>query len=557
MFIASVSVFASNDSEILKYNAKIGFTNGEDTIAAHNFFDGGTKILLIGEKNLQIWDVETAKLLHSVPHQIPQFSPRGFFSTYILLGLPQLFDWRPFIVDPDGKWLITAEKVGDTKLRSAVVRDLRDLKQIAVLDLPGVSAEYISLDKMKNEINTFGKTDKTGAFAVWDKDEFRLERSFSVNEYKWHQFIRNGEKILVGSGDTKIVLSAFSKEGENLTLRDVKTGAVEKEFTAQNLKPKTPFKETTVSRDEKFLTAERDDRIFVWEIGGGGSPRFEVSAKNEKEDVDFKGVIGGQFLAASIDKKLAVYDFAGDGTPNFVLASDTPNDSVKLFDNAKNGNFIAVADDNKVSVLETNGNGKPLYEIRRDSEKERFTLVKFLEEKNYLAVGRVNRSADKPEKTEIYDIQSGKLLFTIPIGFSTNVAFTADEKFLYDEKLGSTGIWNLAAKRFLYIPLEIYEEDSNQEMSSYTLPSFNIEHTSLSPDGKFILKYGDDVVSVFEMETGKEVQKLFDPERVKFSKKTKKVKKSGLGDAGWSADGRYIYAIGEKSRTVNFWKVAD
>ena len=41
--------------------------------------------------------------------------------------------------------------------------------------------------------------------------------------------------MLVGSGDTKILWTAITKEGDNLTLRDVKTGAVEKEFTAKEI----------------------------------------------------------------------------------------------------------------------------------------------------------------------------------------------------------------------------------------------------------------------------------------------------------------------------------
>lgn len=556
LFLFSLSVFASNDSETLKYNAKIGFTNGEDSISAHNFFDGGRKLLLFGEKTLQIWDVASGKLLHSVPHQIPQFEYRGFISRYIFFDLPRLLDWRPYLVDPDGKWLITAEKIGDNKLRSAVVRSLRDLKQIAVLDLPSrVSTEYLSFDKTNNEINAFGKTNDVGAFAVWSKDEFRLRRSFAVNEYKWHQYIRDNEKIVIGSGDSKTMWALKVKQGYHLTLRDAKTGAVEKEFTSPNLKPKSSFHDTSVSGDEKFLAAESHDRIFVWEIAGDGNPRFEIPAPGEKEEADLRKVFGERFLAASLGKKLAVYDLAGDGKPRFILASDTPNDSIEFFDHTADGKFIAVADDNKISVLETEGDGKPLYEIRRDSEKERFTLIKFLEEKNYLLVGRVNRSEDKPERTEVYDIVSGRLQFTIPADFGQNVRFTSDEKNLYDEELGSTRIWNLASKKFLLIPVTTYvtsSYDMNDVISEY-----NTEHTSLSPDGKFVLKYGLDIVSVFDLETGKEIQKLFDPAHVKYYKKTTNIKKSGLQEAGWSDDGKFVYALGENWKTVNLWKVAD
>src|SRR5829696_5049109 len=104
-------VFAQTGGEVLEFKSKIGFTNGEDKIIEHRFLENGKKVLIIGQKNLQIWDVENAKLLNSVPHQLPQFAPRGFVSTYLLLGLPQLLDWRPLVVDKNGKWIITSEKI--------------------------------------------------------------------------------------------------------------------------------------------------------------------------------------------------------------------------------------------------------------------------------------------------------------------------------------------------------------------------------------------------------------------------------------------------------------
>jgi WD40 repeat protein len=556
LLIVSVFVFAADDDEILKLESKIGFIKGEDKIVQYNLLEN-KKILLIGEKNLQIWDVENAKLVNSVPHQIPQFAPRGFFSTYILLSIPQILDlWKPYVVDPNGKFIITAEKIGDNKLQSAVVRDLQTLKQIAVLDLPNVSTEFVALDERNNEIRTFGQTDKTGAFADWDADDFQLKKLISVDEYKWHHLIKNEAKVIVGSGDTKFLWSDFSiKQGDRLTLRDVKTGKVEKEFTAQNLIPRTTFQETTLSKDEKFLLAKRDERIFVWEIDGDGMPRFEVSAKSEKEDYDFVKIIGGRFFAVSVDKKLHVYDIAGNGTPQFVLASDTPNDSVQMFDQTKDGKYIAVADDAKISVLETAGDGKPLYEIVSENKNERFALIKFLEDKNSLAVGRVNRSDKKQPRTEFYDIETGKLTLEIPVVFSFNVKVTPDGNFLYDEELGGTGIWNFAKKSFFFISLKIYETEYKPDAIVPQTPPYNIEHTSLSPNGKLILKYGDDVVSVYDIETGKEVQKLFDAERVKYNKKNE-IKKSGLGNVFWSEDSTGVYALDEKSKTVSFWKVS-
>ena len=75
-----MSVFASNDTEVLMFKAKVGFDRTEDKIIEYKFFDSGKKVFLLGAKSLQIWDVENNRLLNSAPHQIPQFSPKGFYN---------------------------------------------------------------------------------------------------------------------------------------------------------------------------------------------------------------------------------------------------------------------------------------------------------------------------------------------------------------------------------------------------------------------------------------------------------------------------------------------
>ncbi|HLL99609.1 MAG TPA: WD40 repeat domain-containing protein [Pyrinomonadaceae bacterium] len=602
-------VFAQNDGEILEFKSKIGFTSGEDKIIEHKFLENGKRLLIIGEKNLQVWDVDNAKLLNSVPHQIPQFAPRGFVSTYLLLSIPRILNWRPFLVDEGGRWIITVEKTGANPLRSAVVRDLQNLKQIAVMDLPNVSTEYVSFDENKNEIMTFGVTDKTGAFASWDKDRFTAREVVSIREYKWHQKIRSDEKMIVGSGDTKVVWSALGlngKQGDTLTLRDVKSGAVEKEYAAKNLKPETAYQETTVSADEKFLISKRDDRVFVWEIDGGGQPKFEISnpnpkgsfsfkgiferkyivvkideqlrvydiggsgaprlevlRQNPKEDIDFVQIISDRFVIVEVDSKLRVYDMRADNTPILEIVSDNPKDTVEFQGVTEDGKYIVVRDDRKVSVFEVSGGGKPVYEIVRQSEKERFPAVKFLNDRNLLMVARVNRAEKKEPKTEFYDIATGRLVFDAAFEAGYDLKFTPDGKYLYETELGAFSVWNVAARRFYALGLETYTPSSNYDPNSYnyyvTDTPTNTEYTAFSPDYRYILRYDGDVTAVFETETGKLLQTIFNPEKVKYDKHNR-IKKSGLGKAGWINNGRkYVYAFDSSnifgSKTVSFWEV--
>jgi hypothetical protein len=599
---SALTAVRAADTEVLEFKSKIGFTNGEDKIAAYDFLENGKKILIIGEKNLQLWDVANAKMINSVPHQIPQFAPRGFISTYLLLGLPKFLDWRPFIIDEDGKWIITAEKLGTNPLRSAVVRDLQTLKQIAVMNLPNVSTEYIAYDENRGEILTFGITDRNAAFASWKEDKFTVKQLVTINEYKWHQTIRDDEKIIVGSGDTKVLWTGPNiKQGDRLTLRDVKTGAIEKEYSAPNLKPETAYQETTVSGDEDYLISKRNDRIFVWEIDGNGAPRFEISNPNPKGDFSFKTIVDRRFIVVKIDGQLRIYDVAGNGTPLFELAPQNPKEDLRFAniingrfifiyadhklrvydtvggtklkfeiapqdpkdttewrDLTKDGRFIAIADDRRAAVYEVAGAGKPLYEIVRQSEKERFPTVKFLEDKNWLAVARVNHSEKKEPRTEFYDLATGKLSFDAAFEADYGMRFTPDGKYIYQTELGSFKLWNVAARRLLEIKLEYFRPDSSTP-DYLRVEARNTEHVEFSPDYRYILRYGDELTEVYETETGSLAQSIFDSAKVKYDKQNR-IKNSGLGEAGWIRNGKYVYAFDpgnffKGSKTVSFWQL--
>lgn len=596
IILSSLSVVFAADADVLIFKSKLGFTNGEDRIVEYRFLDSDRKLLIIGQKFLQLWDVENGKLLNSVAHQLPQFTPSGgIVNKFLTGGLLDAIRWRPFVINDDADWIITAEKVGTNPLRSAVVRDLQTLKQIAVMDLPNISTDSIAYDENTGEILTFGKTDKNAAFASWKEDKFTIKELVTVDQYKWHQAIRDDEKIIVGSGSTKVLYSGPNiKEGDHLTLRDTKTGTVEKEYTAPNLKPETAYQETTVSGDEDFLISKRNDRIFVWEIDGNGQPRFEISNPNPKGDLSLKEIVDRKFIVVKIDGQLRIYDVAGNGTPLFELAPQTPKedltfrhiiygkfvliqadnklrvydtsggtklkyeiapqdpkDTTEWRDISRDARFIAIADDRRAAVYELAGDGKPLYEIVKSSEKERFPIVSFMKQKNLFIVARVNRSEKKEPRTEFYENSTGKLSFDVPFLVSGGVLFTPDNKYLFQEDIGAFKIWNMAARKLSEINLRSVSSENSM---------YNVERVQFSPDFKYILRYGEDITAVFDTETGDRLQIIFDSVKVKYDKQNN-IKDSGLGDAGWIRNGKYVFAsegggfFAANTRAINIWQV--
>lgn len=597
---------AQNLSDQVKFKGKIGFINDEDEIVEHKFIDGGKRLLIIGKRNLQIWDVENRQLLNSVQQQIPDFASGIFTSTYMLSGFPKFLDWRSYIVDESGKWIITSEKIGASKLRSAIVRELPSLKQIAVLEMPDVSAQYITYYEPKNEIMTFGVTNKTAVLRRWNAEDFSSKEFLKIDEYNWHQIIRDDGKIVVGSGDINGFWSgSYDRQGDNLTLRDPKNGEIEKRYTAENLKLKSSFKSTTISADEKYLISTRDNRVFVWEIDGDGKPKFEISNPDPKGEFDFKEIISRRFIRVKFDNQIRIYDIEGNGSPMFSLApqnekedisfdgfignrfvvikaankfrvydtasgvqtfkyelaSDDPKDTMRFYGAADDGKYLIARDDEKVLILETAGDGKPIYQIVRNSEKERFPTVACIKDKNLLIIARVNKSEKKPPVSEFYDVRTGRLIFNADFEAASDVKFTPDDTRLYQENIGSFKFWNLQNRQLQNIDLQTREEKIYDPGSmDYTAGStYNSESAEFNADYRYILRHGEARLTIFDAQTGAQFR-LTNNDGKPLPVKKGKPKQDRFGKVGWILDGKYVYAINEtgffiSTKTISLWEI--
>jgi len=559
VLIASICVNTSNafsDEEFLKYRGAVGFADRSDKIVDHEFTKDGKKLILIGEKNLQIWNVDSLKLIRSIPNSIDQFTPSsGFFSKYILLGLPKLLQWRPYLIDPNGKWIATIEKEPTAKGRLVIVRDLKNLDQIGTLSVDEFSAKWLSFDEQKNEILTTFEKGKANAFVSWKASDLSKTESIVIDEYKWHEKIQNGKKVIVGAGDSKFVLNL--KQGETLSLRDVATGETEKYFTADNLDPKTPFQDTEVTDDEKILISKRDDRLFVWDIDGDGKPRFEIPGGDL--GYKFKKILNDRFILASKEKDLYLFDIRGNGMPNMRFQALAPKDSVKFADISADGRFIALEEDERVRVFDLNGGGEPVLELRRDSPNERFRGIVFLNEFGSLAVGRANNADKKEFRSEIYDLTDFKLTKTYPRSFQPGYELILNDKYMFDESTGSASIWDPESGKAVFIPIKTETNSCSYDDTNCTETTSNAQRLYFNNDETRLIRTGDNSDSLWDVKSGERLQELFDKDKVKCNKRNE-VKHSGLAETKWSADNSYVYALDmsglfRTSRLIHFWDV--
>lgn len=599
---AAVHMFAADD--VLKFHAKLGFVKGEDKIASYEFIDDEKKLVIVGQKSIQVWDVDNAKLLNSVTHQIEQFAPSGWFGSFVLLGLPKALKWRPWVIEPWGKWIMTSEKIGEGKIRSAVIRDLTTLETVKTLDLPNVDIDYVALDETRNEILVFGFTGKMAGFGSFDRDSFERKDTYTVDDFKYQQTIRNATKVIVGSGQTKTDwVGPNQKQGGMLTLRNVRDGKIEREYTAEGFQPKSFYEETEVSEDEKYLVSKREDRVLVWDIEGDGRPKYEIKSQDPKKGLSIKQIVDRRFIVVKIDDRIVVYDIAGNGSPKFEVArkfpnedidykglivgeylliqskerlrvyrpgasdpmvefaSEKPGDTVYLADNSPEKKMVVVRDDDKAMVYDLEKPAKPLYEIVRENKNERFYMTAFIEPKGVLAVARVNNAEQHEPRTEFYDMKTGQRTLTIPLVVDGTMGYANNDSLIVMVQLGSFNVWNRETGRVTRIPLKFHSAQSNSDRQAWEPEdtSYNTEFAQLSRDFKYIMRWGGKVTFLFDASTGNSVQSLYDAAYAKFDKKTKLVENSGLGTCGWTKNGKYALGLDDSgffdtARGINFWK---
>jgi hypothetical protein len=245
----------------LKFKAKIGFVNSEDKFERYKFIEDGKKAVFVGKNNIQIWDVENLKPLNNLSFTPTKYDYTLPVQKILLLGLIKL-EWETVEVDPNGRWFVSFE--GEKAEKRAIVRDLYNGKQLAILQMPA-NTDIISVGN--DEISLVSKADKDSdetKIGYWDGETLQAKGIISIKDYRFHRRIPGSNKVLVGFGKTRRTwLGPISEKSAQMAIFDLKTGTIEKEFTAPNLLADDFYYEPQITKDQKYLVAKRDKRAFV------------------------------------------------------------------------------------------------------------------------------------------------------------------------------------------------------------------------------------------------------------------------------------------------------
>lgn len=344
-----LSIFTINaQTTPLKFKAKIGFINSEDKFERYKFIEDGKKAVFVGKNNIQIWDVENLKPVNNLSFTPTKYDYALPVQKILLLGLIKL-EWETVEVDPDGRWFVSFE--GEKADKRAVVRDLYDGKQLAILQMP---ANTNTISVGNDEISLVSKANKDSdetKIGYWNGETLQAKGIISIKDYRFHRRIPGSDKILVGFGKTRRTFVApINEKSAQMAIFDLRTGAIEREFTAPNLIADDFYYEAQITKDQKFLLAKRDKRAFVWDLAGNGTPKFEIKSDNLKESVEIGEIIDGKLLPATFGKTTRFYELDGNSQPKYEFPQHDYKNNTGIIKFIRDGRFAALGLGNDLEI---------------------------------------------------------------------------------------------------------------------------------------------------------------------------------------------------------------
>ena len=163
---------------VVEYRGNFGLHVVDDSIRWQRLLEGGDKLLLVGDRNMQIIDLPNTRVVETRPALLPPESSRTWYATD---------EWE---LAPDGRRILVfgASDETDAKRKFAWVWDFREGKRLAALDRSpsdirsGVWSEdgrtIVTSDRHFD--NIYNGYDTNHVFSFWDGETYELRGSVAL-----------------------------------------------------------------------------------------------------------------------------------------------------------------------------------------------------------------------------------------------------------------------------------------------------------------------------------------------------------------------------------------
>ncbi|HSK71462.1 MAG TPA: hypothetical protein VK892_07195 [Pyrinomonadaceae bacterium] len=302
-----VSLFETENRPILTFKSEIRVGGFGEYIIAKKFLYDETALLLVTNYGVQLWDVERGIRLESRPHEMVGFNRLD----------------SALVLSPDGRKAIVLDtfnlklsKIFKKKaIVPATVWSLENGGQLAVLQRPDKPIRRARWSADSKTLVTFSSAsgiDHGMEAAFWDGETLAYRGSIYAND--WNYLTRDGKKFITTAGGTKNTFGYKYEKPNGIIVWNAETGKVEKTFSLSQGKR---LKNIQITGDERFLLAETGAKIVLLDLETG---RQQVFSAKDGNDVDeFQLSADKRFLAAQAKGKVLVWETGGNGLPKFEI----------------------------------------------------------------------------------------------------------------------------------------------------------------------------------------------------------------------------------------------
>ena len=498
-FFTAVAAF-SQSRPILQTRGEMRIEDADDRIITEKLLPAENKLLIVGQKNIRLWDLATAKLLASRP-----------------IDVPDVTEDRPRIISPNGLYMIVfgnydaRDKRNQIK-RPASIWNLETGKQIAVFDKTTKPVRYAAWSKNGRTLVTSSDTidqERIDAdpieISFWDGASFQYLNTVPADNIKWSYLSADGSKFFYSVAKVKtVIIDKFLSDSEGpISVWDIKTGKVAQTIFANANDQKQEMRSISISPDERFLTyvtqplkSKDVERTLVVLSIDRTSSNYAISRKYEIKPTpkinDWSASFSpdGKYLAL-ITGKVSYWSYAG----GLVLQLYSTEAGFKIAELTKHYAPGFWLNDDRVLLFE--------YGVRLEA-------------------------VEVPAGRKLYE---SKLIYN-----SSQITKTHTRP--------SASFPGLTDRHTEYMGWVVHDETK-------IVPHIN---------GRMFLTYSNQYVKVYDAQTGAVLQTLVEPavdtSKPEDPKKGPRLSQVPLvSKADWSSDGNTLYIVSADKKSVSFWSM--
>lgn len=355
---------AQSAPEILQFKNRIVFNEAKEPIIAQKFLDDESKIVFVGIKTIEVWDVGNGKLIGSHQHEIPNLDKVDM----------------ALIISPDGQKAIALDTFSWRLIRkekkvAASIWDLRTGKQIAVLERPKKSIRNARWSENGKTLVTFAGSDKDEEVCFWNGENFQFNTAILLKGLSYWNYLTRDGKTFYAQNEVPVNGISFITFSQ-IKSWNTKTAQIEQNFKVIGENPRIGIGLDGISSDEQFLAATSGEDIVVWAIGESDFLKYRIKPSKTGKKIYFKGFSpDGKSFAVYQEKKLNLYDSETGSLKKSVSTDKSPFTLDVRF--SPDGSFLFLQECGSADVFNLETQQKS-YQLKLVC-KEQFEIVETVE----------------------------------------------------------------------------------------------------------------------------------------------------------------------------------